>query len=110
MHPCSQKSSPGGDPLPELRTVLRTFEPKLFARAYLAASATRGADRETAIELLLEQVRFGRPDQAQVAMAALRAITGGSWPSRRVGSVRRSTVTCARWVSVLSSDSSATWT
>lgn len=63
-------------PLAELRAALRTFEPKLFARAYLAAAATRGADRETAIDLLVEQVRFGRADQAQVAMAALRAITG----------------------------------
>lgn len=63
-------------PLAELRAALRTFQPKYFARAYLAASATRGADRETAIDLLVEQVRFGRADQAQVAMAALRAVTG----------------------------------
>jgi hypothetical protein len=63
-------------PLAELRAALRVFEPKLFARAYLAAAATRGPDREVAIDLLIEQVRFGRPDQAQVAMAALRAVTG----------------------------------
>lgn len=62
-------------PLTELQNALRTFGPKSFARAFLAAAATRGADRETAIDLLLDQVRFGRADQAQVAMAALRAIT-----------------------------------
>lgn len=66
-------------PLAELRTALRTFEPRFFARAFLAAAATRGADRETAIDLLLEQVRFGRADQAQVAMAALRTVTGADF-------------------------------
>lgn len=63
-------------PLTELRAALSAFGPKTFARAWLAAAATKGADRETAIDLLLEQVRFGRADQAQVAMAALRGITG----------------------------------
>jgi hypothetical protein len=37
-----------------------------------------GPDRETAIALLLDQVRFGRADQARVAMAALRRLTGES--------------------------------
>lgn len=62
-------------PLQELRAALQVFEPKSFARAFLAAQATSGAERETATELLIEQVRFGRADQAQVAMAALRSIT-----------------------------------
>jgi hypothetical protein len=31
-----------------------------------------------AMRLLIEQVRFGRPDQAQVAMAALREMSGQS--------------------------------
>jgi len=63
-------------PLAELRTALRPFEPRTFPRAWLAATAATGADREPAIALLLEQVRFGRADQAQVAMAALRELTG----------------------------------
>lgn len=63
-------------PLTELRAALSSFGPRTFASAWLAAAATKGADRETAIDLLLEQVRFGRADQAQVAMAALRGITG----------------------------------
>ncbi len=67
-------------PLTELRTALRTFDAKTFARAYLAAAATRGPDRETAIELLIEQVRYGRADQAQVAMAALKVTAGVDLP------------------------------
>lgn len=63
-------------PLAELQAALRTFAPRDFPRAWLAALATRGADREQAIELLVQQVRFGRADQAQVAMAALRVVTG----------------------------------
>lgn len=64
-------------PLAELQAALRNFEPRTFPRAWLAAAAVpAGADREAAIGLLLEQVRFGRADQAQVAMAALRRVTG----------------------------------
>ena len=63
-------------PLTELKAALGAFGPKTFARAWLAAAATKGPDREVAIDLLLEQVRLGRADQAQVAMAALRGITG----------------------------------
>lgn len=62
-------------PLAELQRALQQFDPKTFARAFLAAYATSGDDRDKAIGLLIEQVRFGRADQAQVAMAALRAIT-----------------------------------
>lgn len=66
-------------PLAELQAALRVFEPRAFPRAWLAAVAAAGApaaDRESAIALLLEPVRFGRADQAQVAMAALRELTG----------------------------------
>ncbi len=64
-------------PLAELQAALRVFEPRTFPRAWLAATALAGgADREAAAALLLEQVRFGRADQAQVAMAALRELTG----------------------------------
>lgn len=66
-------------PLAELKASLRVFEPRTFPRAWLAAVAAASAptaDREAAIGLLLEPVRFGRADQAQVAMAALRELTG----------------------------------
>jgi hypothetical protein len=66
-------------PLRELQAALRAFEPPVFQRAYLAATAARGADRDTAIDLLVEQVRYGRADQALVAMAALRAVTGATF-------------------------------
>lgn len=62
-------------PLAELEKALRDFtSPADFARAWLAAKSTRGADRTQAMRLLIEQVRFGRPDQSQVAMAALRTV------------------------------------
>jgi hypothetical protein len=67
-------------PLQQLQGALRAFEPKSFARAFLAAAAVTGPDRERAIELLVEQVRFGRPDQALVAMAALRAANAADLP------------------------------
>ncbi|MBL8754197.1 MAG: hypothetical protein JNK15_12925 [Planctomycetes bacterium] len=62
-------------PLAELQRALQAFEPRAFARAFLAACATTGAEREQALALLMDQVRFGRADQAQVAMAALKAIS-----------------------------------
>lgn len=66
-------------PLAELQAALRAFEPRVFPRVWLAAAAVPpGPDRETAITLLLDQVRFGRADQARVAMAALRRLTGES--------------------------------
>jgi hypothetical protein len=66
-------------PLAELQAALRVFEPRVFPRVWLAAAALPpGPDRETAIALLLDQVRFGRADQARVAMAALRRLTGES--------------------------------
>jgi hypothetical protein len=67
-------------PLQELRAALGAFGPKTYPRAYLAAAAAKGPDRETAIELLVEQVRFGRADQALVAMAALRAADAAVLP------------------------------
>ncbi len=63
-------------PLAALQAALRNFEPASFRRAYLAAVSTQGPDREMALGLLVQQVRFGRIDQAQVAMAALRGMTG----------------------------------
>ena len=67
-------------PFAQLQAALRVFGPRDFARAYLAALATHGDDRERAIGLLVDQVRFGRVDQAQVAMAALQEITDAGVP------------------------------
>lgn len=67
-------------PLAELKAALRRFEPAQFARAWLAALQTGPDERPEAIALLIEQVRFGGPDQAQVAMASLRSITGAEVP------------------------------
>ena len=52
------------------------FDARNFACAYLAAVFVPSHERTAVIELLIEQVRFGRDDQAQVAMAALAAVTG----------------------------------
>jgi hypothetical protein len=67
-------------PLAELKAALRRFEPSQFARAWLAALQIGSEERPQAIALLIEQVRFGGPEQAQVAMAALRSITGVEVP------------------------------
>ena len=63
-------------PLQALERALRTFDQPRFATVFLAAALTRGEDREKAMALLIEPVRFARADQAQVAMSALRAISG----------------------------------
>ncbi len=65
-----------GAPLEHLRAALQRGDRASFATVYLAATATKGAEREPAIAALIEQVRLGRPDLAIVAMAALRAMTG----------------------------------
>lgn len=63
------------DPLDSLRKGLRLGGIAGGRRAYLAALAATGADRQTAMELLIEQVRVGRGDQELVAMSALRSMT-----------------------------------
>lgn len=67
-------------PLLTLREALRRGDPAHFAHVFVAASFVRGADREPAIALLIEQVRFGRQDQALVATAALQTLTGATLP------------------------------
>ena len=62
-------------PVQQLRTALQAFEPRNFARAYLAATFAPPESRGEVLGLLIEQVRLGQPDQAQVAMAAMKAIT-----------------------------------
>ena len=64
------------EPLKALELALRTFDEPRFPIVYLAAALTRGEDREKAMALLIEQVRFARAEPAQVAMATLRAISG----------------------------------
>lgn len=63
-------------PVQQLRAALQTFEPRNFARAYLAATFAPPEARAEVVGLLVEQVRLGQPEQAQVAMAALKAVTG----------------------------------
>jgi len=63
-------------PLAGLREALKDFSPTNFASAYLSALLVPSAQRREACTLLIDQVRFGRADQAQVAMAALHQIAG----------------------------------
>jgi len=63
-------------PLAGLTAALRDFNPKNFASAYLSALLVPPGQRRQATEMLIDQVRFGRADQAQVAMAALRKVAG----------------------------------
>jgi len=67
-------------PLATLREALRLGDPQHFAHVFLGASFAEGADREAAIGLLVDQVRFGGARQALVAMATLRAVTGAEIP------------------------------
>lgn len=61
-------------PLEHLRRALGDFKPTTFPRAFVAAQALRDAEREPAIDLLVDMVRLGRADQALVAMVCLREI------------------------------------
>ena len=65
-------------PLESLRQNLQLGGVAGGRRAYLAALAARGDDREQAFGMLIEEVRCGRGDQSLVAMAALRAMTGNN--------------------------------
>jgi len=63
-------------PLAGLKTALADFNPKNYAGAYLSALLVPAQQRREANALLIDQVRFGRADQAQVAMAALHKTAG----------------------------------
>lgn len=63
-------------PIAGLKQALKDFTPKNFASAYLSALLVPSAKRREACALLIDQVRFGRADQAQVAMAALHQMAG----------------------------------
>lgn len=62
------------EPLQHLRTALSDFAPARFPRAFVAAMLVRDAEREVAIDLLIDTVRLGRTEQALVAMVCLREI------------------------------------
>jgi hypothetical protein len=64
------------DPLAALRQNLKQGGVAGARRAWLAALATRGADRRAAEELLIEQVRTASAEPAAQAMAALQVLTG----------------------------------
>ena len=63
-------------PLNALRAAIRSGDPARAAQIYLGAAFVRGDERDEAVKALIELVRFGRPDQATVAMSALRLLTG----------------------------------
>jgi hypothetical protein len=63
-------------PLAGLKAALQDFNPKNYAGAYLSALLVPSRQRREATAMLIDQVRFGRADQAQVAMAALHKTAG----------------------------------
>lgn len=68
------------EPLRALQKALRPFSRDNFAAAYLAAIAAPPAQRDQVVDLLIDQIRHGDSSQAQVAMAALREVTGAMVP------------------------------
>ncbi|MCA8948545.1 MAG: hypothetical protein KDE27_03535 [Planctomycetes bacterium] len=65
-------------PLATLREALRRGDPEHFRHVFLGAVFTKGAEREQALALLIDQVRFGPEPLARVAMATLQELTGRS--------------------------------
>jgi hypothetical protein len=63
-------------PLAALKVGLAAFQSNNFASVYLAALKIPAPQQHEACALLMDQVRFGRDDQAQVAMAALQNVSG----------------------------------
>ena len=63
-------------PLAGLKAALADFNPRNYAGAYLSALLVPAPQRREATALLIDQVRFGRADQARVAMAALHRTAG----------------------------------
>ncbi|MGK0435497.1 MAG: hypothetical protein ACJA0V_004663 [Planctomycetota bacterium] len=63
-------------PLAALKVGLAAFQANNFASVYLAALKIPAPQQHEACALLMDQVRFGRDDQAQVAMAALQNVSG----------------------------------
>lgn len=63
-------------PLRTLRNALQLGDAPHFPHVFLATWLMPAQDRDSAIELLVQRVRLGRPDQARCAMAALGVLTG----------------------------------
>lgn len=63
-------------PLASLREAMAIGDAQRFPAVYLSACFLPPDQRREGMELLVQWVRLGRPDQARVAMAALRELTG----------------------------------
>lgn len=63
-------------PLATLREALRLGDEAHYAHVFLGAVFTSGLERQQALELLVDQVRFAPQPLAVVAMATLRELTG----------------------------------
>ncbi|MDP6930393.1 MAG: hypothetical protein QF412_11890 [Planctomycetota bacterium] len=61
-------------PLDHLRTVVKLKDPKFFAHQLLAIHFMPEASKVEAMELLMQQVRLGNPEQVRVAMACLSVL------------------------------------
>ena len=60
-------------PLIALQAAMQIGDAPHFPHVWLAATFASPAEREKAAAMLIDWVRLGRPDQAIVAMASLRA-------------------------------------
>ncbi|MBX3461713.1 MAG: hypothetical protein KF830_00965 [Planctomycetes bacterium] len=67
-------------PLQGLQEALRRGDPAHFPHVFVAAAFVTGDEREPAMALLVDRIRFGRPDQALVASVALREVAGIDLP------------------------------
>jgi hypothetical protein len=67
-------------PLVTLREAIRRGDAAHFRHLFLAALFVPTEERDTAMALLIEQVRYARAAPAQVAMAALRELSGVDCP------------------------------
>jgi hypothetical protein len=70
-------------PLETLRAALRLGDPAHFPHVWLAAVFAPAEARPQVEQLLIDQVRLGRADQAQVAMVALRDLGVADLPPER---------------------------
>jgi hypothetical protein len=67
-------------PLRTLRNAVELGDPDHFPHQYLAARFMPSADREAALGLLMPVIRLGNDEQARVAMACARSLSGVDLP------------------------------
>lgn len=67
-------------PLASLREAMAIGDAQRFPAVYLSACFLPVEQRREGMELLVPWVRLGRPDQARIAMAALRELSGEPIP------------------------------